>query len=70
MVMEKRVGFTLTQGQIEAACVAYVANRLQDDEAAVATVHINGMGADPQVVSCDIAVAKKRVRKPKGAPFP
>ena len=65
-MMERRVGFTLTELQIAQACVAYVAERLRPDEAATATVLINGMTADPQIVTCGITVAKKRVRKKNG----
>jgi hypothetical protein len=58
MSMQQRVGFTLTELQIAQACVAYVAERLRDDEAATAKLSKEG-----DVIVCQIAVEKKRIRK-------
>lgn len=64
MAMEKRVGFTLDHKQVEQACVAFVAPRLQADEQARADLNVDTDG----LVSCTVDVSKKRVRKAKAAP--
>jgi hypothetical protein len=70
MTMQRRVGFTLTQAQIERACAAYVASRLLPDEEAKAAMKLittNGVNGEltEADVCCEITVSKKRVRKPK-----
>ena len=68
--MEKRVGFALTQAQIERACEAYVAPRLLPDEEASARVMLNKLDLENVHIFCDVAVSKKRkprVRRKNGA---
>ncbi len=69
--MEKRLGFTLDQRQVEQACVAFITSRLQADEEAKATAHVV-MDDDkgPTCVACQITVTKKRkprIRKKNGS---
>jgi hypothetical protein len=65
--MEQRVGFTLTTAQIQKACVAYVQDRLRDDEECKAVVSANGAGDAVEIV-CEIVVSKKRPPKAKKTP--
>jgi hypothetical protein len=65
--MARRVGFTLTRQQIEAACESFVAARLLPDEEARATL-IASTGPSDNIM-CEIDVSKKRkprTRKPRG----
>jgi hypothetical protein len=71
-MMQKRVGFTLTEAQIERACEAFVAARLLPDEEASAMLVVAVNKTNPitgDQVSCVIEVAKRRkprVRKKNG----
>lgn len=62
MAMEKRVGFVLDADQVEQACEAFIAARLQADEEARAKLVIEG----PRVAfRCTINVSKKRKPRAK-----